>query len=46
MEGVMNKETRLELKKRLKLAVLEYAKHFRSTEACKEFNVTRSTFYV
>ena len=41
----MHKEAREELRKRLKLTVLEYAKHVSVTEACKEFNVPRSTFY-
>src|SRR5512134_1160846 len=41
----MHPETREELRVRLKLAVLEYADHFGVTEACREFNVPRSSFY-
>jgi transposase InsO family protein len=41
----MHQEAREELSIRLKLTVLEYAKHFGVTEACREFNVPRSTFY-
>ncbi len=41
----MHKETREELRVRLKLVVLEYAKHFGVTMACGEFSVPRSTFY-
>jgi len=33
------------LRVRFKFVVLEYAKHFGTTKACKELNVTRSTFY-
>lgn len=41
----MNQEAQEELMVRLKLAVLEYADHFGVTEACREFNVPRSSFY-
>lgn len=41
----MHKEAREELRIRYKLAVIEYAKHLGASEACKEFNVPRSTFY-
>ena len=41
----MNPEAREELNLRLKLIVLEYAKHVSVTEACREFNVARSSFY-
>ncbi len=41
----MHKETREESRVRLKLIVLEHANHFGVTEACREFNVPRSTFY-
>jgi transposase InsO family protein len=41
----MHKETQEELKVRLKLVVLEHANHFGATKACREFNVSRATFY-
>ena len=41
----MHPEAREELQIRLKLTVLEYAKYFGATEACREFNVPRSSFY-
>ena len=41
----MHPEAREELSIRLKLTVLEYAKYFGATEACREFNVPRSSFY-
>ena len=41
----MHPEAREELNLRLKLTVLEYAKYISVTEACREFNVPRSTFY-
>ena len=41
----MHQEAREELSIRLKLTVLECAKYFGVTEACREFNVPRSTFY-
>jgi ACT domain-containing protein len=41
----MHKEVREELNVRLKLVVLELANHFGVIKACKEFNVSRSTFY-
>ncbi len=41
----MHKETREELRVRLKLVVLEYAKHFGVTKTCREFSVPHSTFY-
>jgi transposase InsO family protein len=41
----MHKEAMEELRVRLKLVVLEYANHLGVTEACREFNVPRSTFY-
>jgi transposase InsO family protein len=41
----MHPEAREELNLRLKLTVLEYAKYVSVTEACREFNVPRSTFY-
>ena len=41
----MHPEAREELSLRLKLTVLEYAKYFGVTEACREFNVPRSSFY-
>ena len=40
----MHAEAREELRVRLKLVVLELAKHFGVTKACKEFNFSRSTF--
>src|SRR5258708_37079398 len=41
----MHPEAREELSIRVKLTVLEYAKYFGATEACREFNVPRSSFY-
>lgn len=41
----MHQEAKNELRIRLALAVLEYARHFGVTETCREFNVPRSTFY-
>jgi len=41
----MHPEAREELSIRFKLTVLEYAKYFGATEACREFNVPRSSFY-
>ena len=41
----MHPEAKEELRRRLKLTVLEYAKYVDVTEACREFNVPRSTFY-
>jgi len=41
----MHPEAKEELRRRLKLTVLEYAKYVGVTEACREFNVPRSTFY-
>ena len=41
----MQPEARQELSIRLKLTVIEYAKYFGITEACREFNVPHSTFY-
>ena len=41
----MHQEAKNALRIRLALAVLEYARHFGVTEACREFNVPRSTFY-
>lgn len=41
----MQQEVKDELRIRLALAVLEYARHFSVTEASREFNVPRSTFY-
>ncbi len=41
----MHPEAREELSIRYKLTVLEYAKYVGVTEACREFNVPRSTFY-
>lgn len=41
----MHQEVKYELRSRLALAVLDYARHFGVTEACREFNVARSTFY-
>ena len=41
----MHPEAREELRIRLKLTVLEYATYFGATEACREFNVPRSSFY-
>jgi transposase InsO family protein len=41
----MHPEAREELNIRFKLTVLEYAKYVDVTEACREFNVPRSTFY-
>lgn len=41
----MHPEAKEELRRRLKLTVLEYAKHLGVTEACREFNVPHSTFY-
>jgi transposase InsO family protein len=42
----MHPEAREELRVRLKLAVLEYAKHVGVAAACREFNVPRSSFSV
>jgi len=41
----MHKEAQEELRVRLKLAVIEHAHYFGVTEACREFNVSRSSFY-
>jgi transposase InsO family protein len=41
----MHKETREELRVRLKLVVLDLAQHLGVTKACREFNVPRSSFY-
>jgi len=41
----MHPEAREELWIRLKLTVLEYAEYFGATEACREFNAPRSSFY-
>lgn len=41
----MHLEAREELSLRLKLTVLEHAKYFGATEAYREFNVPRSSFY-
>ena len=41
----MHPEAREELNIRFKLTVLEYAKYINVTDACREFNVPRSTFY-
>jgi transposase len=41
----MPPEAREALSIRLKLTVLEYAKYFGVTEACREFNIPRSSFY-
>jgi transposase-like protein len=41
----MHKEAREELRVRFKLTVLEYANHGGITKACREFNVSRTTFY-
>ena len=41
----MHKEVREELRVRLKLTALEYAKHFGVTQTCREFKIPRSTFY-
>lgn len=41
----MHPEAKEELRRRLKLTVLEYAKYLGVTEACREFNVPRSSFY-
>ena len=41
----MQEEAREELRVRFKLAVLEYAKHWRVTKTCREINVPRSSFY-
>ena len=41
----MHKDAKEELRVRLKLTVLEFAKHFSVTKTCKEFNVPRSSFY-
>lgn len=41
----MHPEAREELRLRLKLVVLEYASYFGATEACREFNIPRSSFY-
>jgi hypothetical protein len=41
----MHPEAREELRLRRNLAVLEYAKYFGATEACRELNVPRSSFY-
>src|SRR6185295_14710854 len=45
MEDGMRKEVQEELRVRLKLVVLEHADHFGVTNACKEFNIPRSSFY-
>jgi len=42
----MHIEAREELRVWFKLAVIEYAAHFGATEACREFNVPRSSFYL
>ena len=42
----MHPEAREELNVRLKLTVLDYAKYFGATKACREFNVPRSWFFV
>ena len=41
----MHPEAREELRIRLKLTVLEYARYVGATKACREFNVPRSSFY-
>jgi ACT domain-containing protein len=41
----MHPEAREELNLRLKLTVLEHAKHLSVTETCREFNIARSNFY-
>ena len=41
----MHKEAREELRIRFRLVVLEHANHVGVTKACREFNVSRSTFY-
>ncbi|MEQ8671884.1 MAG: IS481 family transposase [Aggregatilineales bacterium] len=41
----MHQEAKDELRLRLKLTVLEYAKYFGATNACQEFGVPRSSFY-
>lgn len=41
----MQKEAREELRIRFKLVIREHANHFGVTKACREFNVSRSTFY-
>ena len=41
----MHKDAKEELRVRLKLTVLEFAKHFSVTKTCKEFNVPRSSLY-
>jgi transposase InsO family protein len=41
----MHPEAQEELRLRFKLVVLEHANHFGVTNACKEFNVPRSSFY-
>ncbi len=41
----MHKDAKEELRVRLKLTVLEYAKHYSVTKTCKEFNVPRSSYY-
>jgi len=41
----MHQEAKDELRLRLKLTVLEYAKYLGATKACQEFGVPRSTFY-
>lgn len=41
----MHREAREELRVRFQLTVIEYANHFGVTKACREFKVSRSTFY-
>ncbi len=41
----MQKEAQEELSVRIKLAVIELANHISVTEACRELNVPRSSFY-
>jgi len=41
----MHQEAREELRVRLKLVVLELASHLGVTKACREFDVSRSSFY-
>lgn len=41
----MHKEAQEELNVRIKLAVIELANHISVSEACKELNVPRSSFY-
>lgn len=41
----MHKEAKIELRVRLKLAVIEMANHIGVTEAYRELNVPRSSFY-